>query len=277
MMRQTYLAAAAAGLLLAFGTALPAGAVDDEQAALKRAAEVGDRLYALDQAAWISTDEMRRQMPDLASAGIRGWIVEEQPDKLHVIYYRLDKPDQPTAGFIVDMRGRNILSTQIVTRGDDDTLTPIERRMVQAREIARAQPMVDCTDGPMNTVVLPPRTVDEPITVYVMSPQVTNDEYPFGGHYRFEIAPDGTVISSRKFTNACVNLPLANGGAEGRPVALAVTHFLDLTPTEIHVFISNTTRLPVMVMTPVASGQKSKSYRVWEVVGDQISLVEVKK
>ena len=45
----------------------------------------------------------------------------------------------------------------------------------------------------------------------------------------------GKVIESRKFTNSCISL--GNRGANGEtPTAVAISHSLDRTPTEIHVF-----------------------------------------
>ena len=48
----------------------------------------------------------------------------------------------------------------------------------------------------------------------------------------------------------------------GRTAGLMMTHLLDPTPTEIHVFLSLSSRLPVFVAT--------SDGRLWKVAGDKI-------
>ena len=62
----------------------------------------------------------------------------------------------------------------------------------------------------------------------------------------------------------CFNIE-APDPEKGKPVAFILTHLLDPTPTEIHVFLSRLHRQSVMV----AAGA-----RVWSVDGGKINLVE---
>jgi hypothetical protein len=259
------------GLQLALGflaaTAAHAASADDEAAALRKSAERGDQIYRLDQAAWVSTDELLQHVSKARMQGIAGWIVEEASDHLHVIYYRLEG-DRPVAAFTADTKGRRVVASHVVVDGENAELTPVQLRMAQALEVAKKQSVARCTEGRMNYVVIPPTGSEGPVSVYVLSAQVKADEYPFGGHYRFEIGSDGKVVSSRSFTKACFNMERPPGSGKSGPVALVLTHLLDPYPTEIHVFMSRAIGLPVVVAVPQS---ESKDPDVWIVNGVQIS------
>lgn len=242
-----------------------------EEAALRQASERGRQIFALDEAGWVSTDEVRRKVPDFRNTGIAGWIVEERPEGLHTTFYGL-KDQRPVAIFTVESRGRSVLSSKLLTAEDGQDLTAVQTRMVQAREAAKRQPQMRCTDGAMNTVVIPPQAPEQPVDVYVLSAQVQQGEYPLGGHQLFRIGPDGALLSQRKFTNGCVNLS-ARAAGPSQPAALMATHLLDATPTEIHVFTARASGLPLLVVTPAALPPDPAHYRVWKVEGDAIALV----
>lgn len=259
---------------LIFGLALAGQATGQavDQAALKRIGERGHQMFLLDEAAWVSTDEMLRKLPDPGKAGVRGWIVEPQGDHLRSTYYG-DKKGQPVAVFVADTRGKTIVGSHLVQSNNEAKLTPLQLRMVAALNVVRRQPIASCTPGRPNTIVIPPQAVDEPIDVYVLSVQAKADEYPFGGHRLFHIDQNGSVVAQRDFTKACLNMSRAPS-AEGRPVSLFVTHLLDPTPTEIHVFTSEAAGLPVLVGTPIALPADPKKFRVWKVEGPSITMVQ---
>jgi len=254
------------GFLLAGQARSEAG----DEVALKQASERGHQIFVLDEAAWVSTDELLRKVPNPHEAGIAGWIVEEEPDRLHSTFYRLEG-SRGVAAFVADTRGREVLGSHAIGPQDDNHLTPVEARMVQAREVARRQPVMRCTEGGMNTVVIPPQSAEQPVDVYVLSPQVRRDEYPLGGHQLFRIDERGAVISRRNFTKSCPKLSRAPAGS-AQPVGLFVTHLLDTTPTEIHVFTSLAAGLPIFVGAPVSMLPNARAYRVWKVDGARITM-----
>jgi hypothetical protein len=104
-----------------------------------------------------------------------------------------------------------------------------------------------CVDKPFNTVVLPPETPGGPILVYFLTPQTSTTALPFGGHYLVPVAADGTAGPLRAFTKSCGQLEKGEG--KDKAVALVVTHLLDPTPTEIHVFTMLAAQLPLFVTT----------------------------
>ncbi len=258
-------------LALAAAVSGAAAAAPPEGTGLKRAADRGDRLYAYDQAAWVSTDEMLRQLPDPKGAGVRGWIVEERTDHLHVIYYRVDQETR-SAVFTVEVLGKHVQSSHRMAPGEDTSLTPFEQRLIRARETAAtSQHFTSCTGAAMNAVVLPPDTPDGPVPVYLLTAQVKTGEYPFGGHYEVDVGADGKVVSTRAFTHACLNMPQAPPSQPGKPAFVIVTHLLDVIPTEIHVYLSRWMGQPVVVLTPTTEPPNSE-HRTWIIDGDNITL-----
>lgn len=123
-----------------------------------------------------------------------------------------------------------------------------------------------CANSPFNVVVLP-QEAGQPTLVYLLTPMETAGEYPFGGHYRIDVDPDGTVTSERAFTMTCLNIGAPPAGAGAGAMAV-VSHVLDPTPTEIHVFMSLWMGQPVGVVT--------SPKEVWSINGDQIELVQMK-
>ena len=106
-----------------------------ERVQISLAEERGRLIYAYDQAAWYSTDEMRRVVPAATLPKTGGWIVEPQGDLLRVIYYGADS-GPPTAFFSADMRGRKIVHKHLFEGADDRALSARALRMVEARRAA---------------------------------------------------------------------------------------------------------------------------------------------
>jgi hypothetical protein len=261
------LGALAAALSGAAANAAPAAG---EAEALKRAVERGRLIYALDQAAWISSDELSRRLPDPHS-GVSGYVVEPVGERRYrAVYFRLDG-ETPRAVFTAEVRAGKVTSSRVFAPGDEAHLSPLALRMVRARAVALASAakrgLAPCAKGPFNTVVLPASERNGPIPVYLLTPQVRPGEFPFGGYHEFDVRADGAILGSRAFTEGC--LPL-NGAAltPAHPQALgvAVVHRLDPVPTEIHVYLSLWMGRPVLVET--------SPDRVWRVDGDRIGLVD---
>ena len=222
------------------------------------AAEVrGAEIYAYDQAAWHSTDQMQDDMSSaglsvgtLRERGLAGFIVEPANDGLLLATYYGKKDGKTFAIARYWMAGSAVKRGGLVSAGDDGALSPLAlvliARREQAVEIARADDVGICTDGPPNTVVLPPRA-DGSIPVYLMSAMVKNGSFPGGGHYLYVFDAAGKLVSKRPFAKSCVMVDWGNvpKGAAGA----GVTHLLDPQPNEIHVFISLNMPIPLGVMT----------------------------
>jgi hypothetical protein len=264
MFRQVAAAALCAIVICAGAGAGAAPAADD--AALARTGELGRDIYRYDHAAWVSTDAMVEAFGnDLESLGLTGYVVEPVGEGLLRATYYGGEGDALRAIFVAEVRDRQVVSSRAVKPGEDGTLSPVARHMAAAQQAAATEAQkhryAPCANHPFNLVMLPPATADGPVLVYFLTPQLEVNAYPFGGHYLVEVGADGKVVSSRAFTKSCLTLPSAAPDG-GQLAGLMVSHVMDPTPTEIHVFLSLSAQLPVHVATGDGA--------VWKVAGERI-------
>ena len=226
-----------------------------EAEGVQQAIDLGARVYAHDQAAWHGTDAMLAAVPDARERGVAGWIVNEAADGLEVVFFR------PAGGGYEAVwagvyDGRKVIRSATYAAGER-VLAEAEIALVKASLLLRKQKVERCSSQPFNTVILPTGKPDGGLYAYLLTPQEALDKVPFGGHHRFEIV-GGKIKGSRKFTNSCLTMQTGANKDGNRPAALMISHVLDSTPTEIHVFSAYAARLAVFVST-TANG------RVWSV------------
>ena len=246
--------------LLSITVAAPAAAQmsDSETAAVQRALDRGTLIYHYDQAAWHGTDDLREKDGELLPR-VGGWVVDGPPDAPTLIFFDKDAAD-PHALYVAKFRDDKLVAGRVLGENDDRNLTPMRKRMIaalaSARSAFRESDAEGCVQQPFNTVILPPATREAPVLVYFLTPQTTMKSIPMGGHYSFEVAADGKAGPMRHFTRSCMEMPFE--GDKGKTQGLVVSHLLDSTPTEIHVFSMFAIRKPVYVVTTM-------NERVWAV------------
>ncbi len=231
----------------------------EEQQQLDWVLERGRLLFALDRAAWVATDDMREQIEDPAAAGLRGYIVDADEQGLFVIFFA-ESPSGPTAAYLARIGTDGVASREVFEHGSRPPLTERQTAMAGAIETARRLKLRSCVDRGFNPLVIPPKTTDDPIEIYLMTPQLGH-AIPLGIHYRTAISPDGEVADPRPFTNSCL---LLDNPPEA--VGLFVTHLLDPLPTEIHVFTAMAAKVPITVGI-------GDPLRAWEVTGNGIKFI----
>lgn len=230
----------------AFSVPALANPTPREQAAARAAEVRGAEIYAYDQAAWHSTDQLQVDMRRadltyevLADRGLAGFIVEPVSDGLLLATYYGKKQGKTFAIARYWMAGSTVKRGGLVKAGEDAALSTVALKLIERRDqavaVASADKVEICTDGAPNPVVLPPRA-DGSIPVYLMSASVETGTFPAGGHYLYVFDAAGKLTSKRPFTKSCVlvdwrNVPKDATGA-------SVSHLLDPQPTEIHVFVS---------------------------------------
>jgi hypothetical protein len=240
-----------------------------EAAALSEIGQRGRLLFDLDRAAWVATDDFAAKAGDLSKTGGKGYVTEREGEGFVVTFYA-GEPGSEVAIYVGHVAGRRLISGRLLTGGDRIPLTPAQARLAAARRAGQAAGLRPCTAAPFNVTAVPPSSADQPLELYLTSAQIENGVYPFGGHYLVTVGPDAQVLSARKFTNSCVNMPLPSTGPAGAvPAAAVVSHVLDPIPTEIHAFMSITIGKPVYVVT-------SDPERIWVVNGESIALADRK-
>jgi hypothetical protein len=233
---------------------------NEEEAALQLAIDRGQLLYAYDQAAWHGTDDL---LAKATATGIQnqiasrtgGWIVDGPSSEPTLLFFDRDTENpQPLYVAAFTEGGTKLAKSRIVTASEPSLITPARKRLIDAHGLAyeaiAASDARLCAQARPNTVTLAPQSPADPVLVYFLTPQTETGKYPFGGHYRVEVSADGKAGDIHPFTNACLTMDLPAATPKNKqPEALVVTHLLDPTPTEIHVFSMLATGLPIYVMT----------------------------
>ena len=235
-----------AAIAMALCAPLAAQVTPQEQAALDEAERLGEAIYLHDQAAWHATDALNEAVSDPAALGVRGWIVNDAEDGLEVVFYRrADVGFEAVWSGVYD--GQRIRDQRRYDAAER-ALNADEEAMIAARLAPfTVESGYSLCAEQINFVILPSGKPDGGLYVYLLNPQPALDQIPFGGHFRFEVV-NGEVVAHRKFANSC--LTMSNASQErGRPAALTISHLLDDTPTEIHVFAMYAAQVPVYVIT----------------------------
>lgn len=255
--------AAICGVGMALGTPLAVSAQEDvdlspeQESAVQWAQERGELLYRYDQAAWHGTDAFLEDFQaERDGPSMRGYIVVKGDEgRLDTVFFG-DFGDGMVEAARYSVDGSEVVSGTYFDEGSRPPLSAEASRMAAMRQVAfealGREEVGLCADASPNTVVLPPEA-DGSIEVYVLTPPVSNDAYPLGGHYRVKIDADGEVTDWRRFLNSCFMLRAANqtdeDGNPMEPTMLVVSHLLDPHPTEIHFFATHYFQLPVAVAT----------------------------
>ncbi len=246
--------AAMSTLLLMSVTILASGAVTAQDAPMPSEAEIarivdrGQMLYDYDQAAWHSTDALQAKA-NLSKLPLVGRIVVPGQNGLDVIYYGKDQSGR-FAVFSAIWAGGAIVNPALHSGGTRVPLSERANRFAETLELFTSG-KIDmtgvwfCNKANPNFVLLP-GDQEGRFLLYLMTSQERVDRWPIGGHHRFEIK-DGKASAPRAFSKGCINMDKAQ--SPGQAVAFVVSHILDPSPTEIHVFTALASKMPIAVGT----------------------------
>lgn len=234
----------------------------EESARVEAAASRGRLLFELDQAAWVTTDDMIARFSGRKDMPIKGWVIERAASGGgYAVTYFGDGATGPVAWYAGAVRDGKVIAGQAFAEGARPPLTPAQIRLKEAADVARAfTGYRPCTPSRFNVAIVPPESGSAPIEAYLLSAQTARNVYPVGGHYRLRIE-GGKVVSHRRFMNSCMNVDVSAKPKQGEPAVLFLTHLLDPVPTEAHVLVSMWMRKPIYLMT---------RDRAWAVEGPKI-------
>ena len=205
------------------------------------ALERGRLLFGLDRSAWVATHDLLKRMPNAEAKGVIGYVVE-----------RVERPE-------------------VFEGGARPELTAAQARLARAFEAAhqKAAQLPRCGSDPFNVAIVPAQSADNPLDVYLMTPQ-TAAGFPLGGHHRFTLDATSREIARRSFARSCLRMAKEPNASGAQPVAMVVSHLLDPIPTEIHVFTALAAQVSVYVVI-------ARPRRLFEVNGQGIRLVRASK
>jgi hypothetical protein len=223
---------------------------------VERINALGERIWAHDVAAARATDELKARGVLEQDTRIRGWLTDEyvSGDAQGVIVTFVGE-----AGAQTQVEMRALYRVRVPGEGGltFDALepaTPLDRAQ-EARLRARSHALeqlgrakLRCGEA-YNTVVLP-ASGDAGIRVYLLAATSQPDVLIAGGHHLVEFSPDGSrLVRKRAFTRSCIDFPLATDPVKGTVAGLTLSHLLDPTPTEVHLYLSRYAQKSLSVVT----------------------------
>lgn len=239
-------------------------APDAQQQSLRNAERLGAAIFRQDRAAALATDSALELRKFRRDKRLGGWLIDEAADGYHVTFFGTTDELPLAALYRVKVSPDGGRADKAVAVDPPEPLTAEEALQHKVRQFALAQEFMTCSRK-YNTVVLrQPDAAGERWVVYLLAATTDARLVPAGGHHRFDISADGaTLLSRRKFTNSCLDMP-----REKDAVALTLSHLLDDHPTEIHVFLSFYARMPVYLLT---MGNRA----VWKIENGEIQFLKV--
>jgi hypothetical protein len=217
----------------------------------------GRELYEHDQAAWHGTDAAKPASRRWRRRLV-GWITVPRAEGERPLVRFLSEPEPSVYASRVDV----VLGVTEAKLEEHDPAIPLpddQQALARARALAIAERKRQCTPT-LNSVVL--RDAGGEIHVYLLAATSDPDVIVLAGHDLARVSPDGrTVVAWRSFSNTCMN-----GELKEDAVMQFVTHVLDPTPTEVHVFTSLNYRAPLAVGT---------SRGIWMVDAGEIRMLDI--
>lgn len=239
---------------------LPATSLAEVEARTAQAIQDGVALFVLDRAAWVASDALQALVAPARINQIRGWITDVDGDDVRVTFIGRPegKPAEALYRFTVNSVGKVIGKADIFE--PPQALSADQAAQAAAVHLATEASYTRCAER-YNSVALARPAAGLPMwSVYMLPAMTDSDVIPVGGSHRFEIDASGTsILSQRAFTRSCIDLRRGSNVE-----ALMITHLLDPTPTELHVFVSLMARKPLYV---------TAGSDLWKVEGPSIVYV----
>lgn len=210
-------------------------------AEVEEAEQRGRLLWLYDQAAWHATDALLEDIDPQTVENPRGYVVVPGASEgtLETIFVaERDGTLREFARYVV--RESTVEGGGPV--GDLPALSPLAERLFRARQPAIEAMAQEgyglCSGEAPNTLTLPPDESGN-VAFYLLTSTRSAETYPIGGHYRADIAADGSVAKTLRYMNTCFDRPTApQKGPDGQSAHPGVSYLLGNAPSEIHVFAS---------------------------------------
>lgn len=234
--------------------------------AVRAAAERGAALSRHDDAAARATDLMAKRRILKKDTRLRGWLTDPIDGDAQgvLVTFVGDVDGQPVALYRLPVSGESVRLEKL------DSPQPLSASQ-QARWLARQAALQalglrdDVCSESYNPVVLPAGTGSDHLFVYLLAASTKPGEIVAGGHFRYEYSADGTTaVANRAFTKACLTVPPPPRTRDEQPIFM-LSHLLDPTPTEIHVWLS---------LSQHRAGFIGTQEYVWAVDGANIQIVD---
>lgn len=235
-----------AALLLAVGSAAGEEATSPAEQygeAIRETETVGRELFAHETAQRAAAESARRVRGFRRDRAVAGVLSTRVDDRIEVEFVGPGDDGVPQARYraIADSEGE--LLDGVERLATPEPLPADRARAFDARQRAASYPFERCGEDAAVIVLPDPGAGEGALRAYTLASAGRN-AVAAGGNHRMDVAADGSIVATRKFTNSCLQL-----GDDPRAVALTLTHLLDPHPTEIHVLLGLRTGKSLYLLT----------------------------
>ncbi|TXK64300.1 hypothetical protein [Alkalisalibacterium limincola] len=236
----------ASALLLAVGVAgaeSDTSPAEEHAAALREAEAVGRELFAHETAQRAASESARRVRGFRRDRAVAGVLSTRVDDRIEVEFVVPGDDGVPQVRYraIANSDGQLLDGTERLATPEP---LPADRaRAFDVRQRAASYPFERCGEDAAVIVLPEPGAGEGALRAYTLASAGRN-AVAAGGNHRMDVAADGSIVATRKFTNTCIQL-----GDDPRAVALTLTHLLDPHPTEIHVLLGYRTGKALYLLT----------------------------
>ncbi|MBS0217155.1 MAG: hypothetical protein JSR63_03125 [Proteobacteria bacterium] len=227
-----------------------------------RSAEIdGAAIYRYDHAAAVATDAALTLKEFQKDRRIAGWLTEDEGRSTIVTFYGNEA--SPGALYQVTVSDSGSVVGSPRTLEPAVPLTSTQSAQVSARSVASKSGFAPCSKSYNPVVLARSSNGVNTWSVYMLAGTTTTGVLPAGGNYRIDTDETGkNIISTRGFTKSCIELTM-----DRRADALMLTHLMDPTPTEIHVFLNLLAGKPMYLIT-------TKNSFIWSIENGKIKFIQ---
>lgn len=247
-------------------TAIPEGF----RAAVARAETIGRALYRDDMAAARGSDAVRAARPEQRMIG---WLTQPRGGDRFDVSFIANAPPFCLARYVAHVTATtvDVESIDPPRSLDADGIAMFRARglVLHSADALAAQAGIQRCPLPYNVSVLPASLAGQQgWLVYLLASTADTRKRVLAGHLRVRVSTDGAaIVDVTPLSKSCLVDDVDDVPAGTQTAGLYVTHVLDPTPVETHVFTSLLYRIPLLVLI-------GGTHMFWRVDGDHIELIQ---
>lgn len=211
---------------------------------LAQATDLGREIHRRDMFAWWATDAALARLQVGDTAQWRGWVLDA--DDPSIVHFVAEVDGALQTGLLVTCDGTGAQGCEVEVPSSPSPLSDRNLAQLRAVTVAKDHPEFVPTSDRYNHVVIP--ADDSRWWVYLLAATTDPNLVMLGRHYRFLVSADGArVVEMRAFTESAMVLDRRE--APNDAATFVVSHLLDDTPTEVHVWAALNYLTPIGVVT----------------------------
>jgi hypothetical protein len=219
----------------------------DLQQAVEQALQAGRAIFAQDVASALATEAMLSEKHLPQDERVSAWLTLPTEQGWQVLFVGA-REQSWMALYQVRLMPREKPVVNKLNPPED--LGPEASHRLRAGQTAAQEQFLTCSNR-YNRVVLPASLLGKlGWLVYLLPAPQSKNVLLVGGHHRFHISANGArVIAHLPLAKSCLTIPLDDPPSGAKTAGVMVTHIVQDSPSEAHVFLSLLHEIPLYVAT----------------------------